>query len=59
MRRGLLVISAFFLASCGREKHIEPVVQVVRAGVVEEIQPDVPERYSVSIDPFAKVDLAF
>jgi RND family efflux transporter MFP subunit len=59
MRRGLLVLSALFLASCGKEKHIEPVVQVVRAGVVEEIQPDVTARYSASIDPFAKVDLAF
>jgi multidrug efflux system membrane fusion protein len=59
MRRGLLVISALLLASCGKEKHLEPVVQVVRAGVVEEIQPDVTERYSASIEPFAKVDLAF
>src|SRR5262249_52988771 len=47
------------LASCTKEKHIEPVVQVVRAGVVEEITPDVSERYSASIEPFAKVDLAF
>jgi multidrug efflux system membrane fusion protein len=59
MRRGLLVVPALFLASCTKEKHIEPVVQVVRAGVVEEIQPDVPECYSASIEPFAKVDLSF
>src|SRR4030095_13539333 len=36
-----------------------PVIQVVRAGVVEEIQPTAEERYSVSIEPFEKVDLAF
>jgi multidrug efflux pump subunit AcrA (membrane-fusion protein) len=54
-----LTAAALFLVSCSKEKHVEPVVQVVRAGVVEEIRPDVSERYSASIEPFAKVDLAF
>src|SRR5262244_2632627 len=34
-------------------------VQTVTAGVAEQIQPDIPERYSASIEPFAQVDLAF
>jgi RND family efflux transporter MFP subunit len=60
MRRTILLVTAtLFLASCRKEKQLEAVVQVVRAGVVERIQPDVTERYSASIEPFAKVDLAF
>ena len=59
MRPSILLPAALVLASCSKEKHVEPVVQVVRAGVAEEIQPDVSERYSASIEPFAKVDLAF
>jgi multidrug efflux system membrane fusion protein len=55
----LLLAGCGFLCSCKREKPLEPAIQAVRAGVVEQIQPDVPERYSASIDPFAKVDLAF
>jgi RND family efflux transporter MFP subunit len=54
-----LVGAAFFLANCSKQKQVEPVIQVVRAGVVEEIQPAAEERYSVSIEPFEKVDLAF
>jgi multidrug efflux system membrane fusion protein len=57
--RLLLVPAALFLASCSKEKRVEPVIQVVRAGVVEEIRPNPDERYSVSIEPFEKVDLAF
>jgi RND family efflux transporter MFP subunit len=58
-RSVFLTAAALFLASCSKEKHVEPVVQVVRVGAVEEIRPDVPDRYSATIDPFAKVDLAF
>lgn len=54
-----LVGAALFLASCSKQKQVEPVIQVVRAGVVEEIKPGPEERYSVSIEPFEKVDLAF
>jgi RND family efflux transporter MFP subunit len=58
-RHVVLLASAWFLVSCSKQKHVEPVIQVVRAGVVEEIRPDAEERYSVSIEPFQKVDLAF
>ncbi len=59
--RVLLVAAALVLASCSKEKEKdpEPAIQIVRAGTVEQIQPDVPQRYSTSIEPFAKVDLAF
>jgi multidrug efflux pump subunit AcrA (membrane-fusion protein) len=54
-----LVAATLLVTSCRKEKQPEPVVQVVRVGVVQQIQPDVPERYSASIEPFEKVDLAF
>jgi RND family efflux transporter MFP subunit len=57
--KAFLVAATLLLASCRNEKQLEPVVQVVRVGVVQQIQPDVPERYSASIEPFEKVDLAF
>jgi RND family efflux transporter MFP subunit len=60
MRREVfLATTALFLASCSKQKYVEPVIQVVRAGMAEEIQPNPEERYSVSIEPFEKVDLAF
>lgn len=55
----LLVPAVLLLASCRKEKALEPVIQTVRASVVEQIQPDVPARYSASIEPFAQVSLAF
>jgi RND family efflux transporter MFP subunit len=54
-----LLAAAWFLVSCSKQNHVEPVIQVVRAGVVEEIRPGAEERYSVSIEPFQKVDLSF
>jgi RND family efflux transporter MFP subunit len=54
-----LAAAALLLAGCTKQNHVEPVIQVVRAGVVEEVQPSPEERYSVSIEPFEKVDLAF
>src|SRR4029450_1680633 len=60
MRLKLFLLgAALFVASCSKQKQVEPVIQVVRAGVVEEIQPAPEERYSVSIEPVEKVDLAF
>jgi len=59
LRRFFLAAAALFLASCSKQKQVEPVIQVVRAGVAEEIRPSPEERYSVSIEPFEKVDLAF
>src|SRR5215813_3251404 len=58
---GVLTLPAavLFLAGCTKQSVPEPVVQAVTAGVAEQIQPDVPERYSASIEPFAQVDLAF
>ena len=54
-----LPAAVLFLAGCTKQSVPEPVVQTVTAGVAEQIQPDVPERYSASIEPFAQVDLAF
>jgi RND family efflux transporter MFP subunit len=62
MRRKVFLAAAALaslLAGCSKQKQVEPVIQVVRAGVVEEIQPGPEDRYSVSIEPFEKVDLAF
>jgi RND family efflux transporter MFP subunit len=58
-RKVFLAAGALLLAGCSKQKQVEPVIQVVRASVVEEIQPSPEERYSVSIEPFEKVDLAF
>jgi multidrug efflux system membrane fusion protein len=58
----LLLTAALVLASCTKdkqEKQDDPVIPTVRAGVVQQVQPDVPERYSASIEPFAQVNLAF
>jgi len=54
-----LPAAVLLLAGCTKQSVPEPVVQTVTAGVAEQIQPDVPERYSASIEPFAQVDLAF
>jgi len=54
-----LPAAVLFLAGCTKQSVPEPVVQTVTAGVAQQIQPDVPERYSASIEPFAQVDLAF
>jgi len=59
----LLTGVALLLASCGKQEQREPTIQTVRAGVVEQIQPDSEgapsERYSASLEPLAQVDLAF
>ena len=54
-----LPAAVLFLAGCTKQSVPQPAVQTVTAGVAEQIQPDVPERYSASIEPFAQVDLAF
>lgn len=46
-------------SGCREQKALEAPIQTVRAGVVEEITPDVSERYSVTIQPFKQIDLAF
>ena len=55
----ILPTAVLFLSDCTKQSVPEPVVQTVTAGMAEQIQPDVPERYSASIEPFAQVDLAF
>jgi multidrug efflux system membrane fusion protein len=56
----VLVAAVVAIASgCRQQKVFDAPVQTVRAGVVEEITPDVSERYSVTIQPFRQVDLAF
>ena len=65
MRRGIrtavltLPAAILLLAGCTKQSVPQPAVQTVTAGVAEQIQPDVSERYSASIEPFAEVDLAF
>ncbi len=58
-----VLAAAVFLVSCSKEKQLQPVIQVVRAGVVGQIEPGAdgapPQRYSASIEPIQKVDLAF
>jgi RND family efflux transporter MFP subunit len=54
-----LVAATLLVTSCRKEKQPEPVVQAVRVGAVQQIQPDVLERYSTSIEPLEKVELAF
>ena len=58
-REAFLLAAALVLTGCRRERRPEPVIQVVRAGFAEEIHPGPEERYSVSLEPFDKVDLAF
>jgi RND family efflux transporter MFP subunit len=55
----LLISAALFLPGCSKDKPVEAAIQAVRMGVVEQIQPDVAERYSATIEPFAQVSLAF
>jgi multidrug efflux system membrane fusion protein len=44
---------------CSDKKAVEPGIQTVQAGVVQEIQPDEPEKYSAVVLPNVQVDLAF
>jgi len=52
---GLLVVAS----SCTQKKAPDAGVQTVQAGLVEEIQPDTPEKYSAVVLPNLQVDLAF
>jgi RND family efflux transporter MFP subunit len=56
---GLVTLAGVFFAGCSRQKLPEPAIQTVRAAVVEQIQPDTPDRYAASMEPFASVNLAF
>jgi RND family efflux transporter MFP subunit len=47
------------VTGCGAKVPATTGVQTVKAGMVEEIEPDAPEKYSASISPNLQVDLAF
>lgn len=49
----------FPLAGCHRSEPAAPPPQTVQAGEVEEIIPDMPQRYSATILPENQVDMAF
>lgn len=57
--RVALIGTAMAAAACRAHGPAEPPPQTVRAGVVERVQPTVPERYSAVIAPIAQVELAF
>ena len=61
IRTAILTLPAavLSLAGCTKQSVPQAVVQTVSAGVAEQIQPNLPERYAASIEPFAQVDLAF
>jgi len=54
-----LAAAVLCLPGCRKEQPPEPSIQTVRAGVVEQLRPEIPQRYSASIIAFAQVDLAF
>ncbi len=58
-RRRLFALCAITLLSggCGREPEVR--LQTVSVGKVQQYVPDVGQRFSTSISPFAHVDLAF
>jgi len=52
--------AALATIACQKQpRALEPVLQAVRVGTVQEITPDAPERYTATIVPFSQVDLAF
>ncbi len=59
-RPGLTLAGAVLcIAACQKQTEREIPIPTVRAGTVERIQQDQPERYSATIAPIAQVDLAF
>ncbi len=46
-------------SGCNEKKVLEPGIQTVQGGTVQEIQPDEPEKYSAVVLPNLQVDLAF
>jgi multidrug efflux system membrane fusion protein len=55
----VVAMSVVMLAACHPAKPPEAALQTVRAGAVQEIRPDAPEKYSATIVAAAQVDLAF
>lgn len=54
-----VVLLILLVESCSEKKALEPGIQTVQAGTVQEIQPDEPEKYSAVVLPNSQVDLAF
>ncbi|MBX7187754.1 MAG: efflux RND transporter periplasmic adaptor subunit [Vicinamibacteria bacterium] len=60
MRRiGILVSLILLNGACGRAELPAAVIPAVRAGLVEEVQPQGVERYSATIAPIEQIDLVF
>jgi RND family efflux transporter MFP subunit len=59
MRRALLFSSLLLTVGCKKQPPPEAAIQTVRAGQVDQISPDSPERYSATISPLETIDLAF
>ena len=51
--------AAIVLTGCQEHKTPAAEIQTVGGGEVKTIEPDTPERYSASIEPYQTVDLAF
>ena len=47
------------LTGCRTQAAVDPPARAVRAGTVQWIRQEMPERYSTTVAPFAQVDLAF
>lgn len=45
--------------ACGRKEPVPAEIQTVQAATVDEMEPNLPERYSATILPNMQVDLAF
>jgi RND family efflux transporter MFP subunit len=59
-RSSLAIIAAMSFAGCHKDTTASTTpIPTVRAGTVQSIREDAPERYSATIAPFAQVDLAF
>jgi RND family efflux transporter MFP subunit len=59
LRVTALTFIALVTTACGGKNPPESRIQTVQAGIVEQIQPDTPERYSAVVLPNKQVDLAF
>ena len=60
MRKTFLILPvALLYAGCSKPAAVEPAVPTVTGGVAQLMHPDVPERYTASVEPFTQVDLAF
>jgi RND family efflux transporter MFP subunit len=59
MLRAFVFTLFLIVAACKKETTPEAAIQTVRAGTVDRISPNAPERYSATISPIQTIDLAF